>query len=372
MNTVPELLAATDRCVKCALCLPHCPTYQLYTNENESPRGRIALAEGLLRGQLPMDPAVQQHLDHCVMCQQCETVCPSQVEYGTIMQGVRERWPTKSHWSHPLLRRPRVMQTLTRIAQSIPSWHRWPLGIRLAQALGNQPKLPAPGIYPSLRDKTRGRVGLFLGCATQAMQASALNATQRLLQTLGYTVVIPPKQGCCGALAMHQGNSVAQRKTQLAQFAEVDTIISTASGCVAGSPFELVEIMTFLAQDPETAKVPWQPWSAPVAVHIPCTLRNELSAKQPLVNLLQHIPGLDMQLLKSSCCGASGDHMLRHPAQAGALRQPLLAQIHGMQVKSVLTSNIGCALHLAEGLKKTKSPLSVWHPVELMAQCLPA
>ncbi len=374
MNTTSELLTAADRCVKCALCLPHCPTYQLHANENESPRGRIALAEGLLSGQLPMDAAVQRHLDHCVMCQRCETVCPSQVEYGRIMQGVREHWPTKRHWSHSLLLRPKFMRALVRIAQSLPHWQSWPLGIRLAQALGTQTKVPAPGIYLPLRGKSRGRVGLLLGCATQALQASALDAALRLLQTLGYTVVIPSQQGCCGALATHQGDSATATQGTIlhqAQFADVDTIVSIASGCVAGSPLALVDILAFVAQDPEVATLPWRAWSAPVAVQLPCTVQNALVAGQQLIRLLQQIPDLDMQLLEGGCCGAAGDHLLRHRAQACALRQPLLDQIQAGQVQYLLSSNIGCALHLAEGLNQIKQPIQVWHPVELLVHCLP-
>ena len=375
MNTVSELLAATDRCVKCALCLPHCPTYQLHANENESPRGRIALAEGLLSGQLPIDSAVQHHLDRCVMCQRCESVCPTQVPYSRLMNGVRHYWPAKCHWTQKLLLRPYLLRYSVYLAQRFPRWQRWPLSLRLAQALGPQTTLPKAGVYPPIGRASRGWVGLLLGCATLAMQASALQAALTLLQFVGYSVVIPNDQGCCGALAKHQGDStsVAQLTAlNRSAFADVDTLLCVASGCSAGSSLELVDILTFLAEDEVFMALPWLAWSAaPVTVHLPCTLRNALAADAQVLHILRKVPGLKLSLLEGGCCGAAGNHLLHQRAQAVALRKPLLAQQQASEATLLLTTNVGCALHLAEGLHQLKQSVTVWHPVELLVRCLP-
>jgi glycolate oxidase iron-sulfur subunit len=208
------------------------------------------------------------------------------------------------------------------------------------------------------------------------MQANALHASLLLLRSLGYTVVIPSGQHCCGALATHQGNRALAAdlttKNQALFTDQVDTILSIASGCTAGSPLNLVDILTFLAEDSVCRALPWRVWSdTSVSLHLPCTLRNVLAADTKVIRLLQRIPGLEWNHLEGSCCGAAGDHLLRQRTQAVALRKPLLAQLQESQADCVLTTNIGCALHLAEGMQQLKQPIQVWHPVELLVRCLP-
>ena len=374
MDSVTDLLAAADRCVKCALCLPHCPTYQLHADENASPRGRIALMEAVLREQLPLDATVQQHLDGCVMCQRCATVCPSQVPYKRLLDGVRHRWPTRQHWSRWLIQKPKWLRRLVNIAQQLPRWPNLPTPIRLAQALGTSTQPPQPGVYAPIEQQSRGRIGLHLGCVTQATQAPALHAARYVLQRLGYTVVIPPQQVCCGALAAHQG-ATEQATTLATQHAalfadQTDRVVSIASGCVAGSHADLQEITSFLAQDPHISTLPWRPLPYSIALHQPCTLCNGLHADQTVLALLRQIPKLRIDLLPHSCCGAGGDHLIRQRAQAEALRQPFLTQLQTSTVRYLLTTNTGCALHLAEGMRHHGLPQPVLHPVELLAQNL--
>ncbi len=364
-----ELLAATDQCVKCALCLPHCPTYQYHVDENESPRGRIALAEALLQGQITINPNIQRHLDHCLTCGRCETVCPSRVPYTRLLHGIRQRWPVRVHWAAALLRRPAWLARAAQIARRLPTWRRWPLPIRLAQALGQQASVPASGTYPPTDARQTRRLGLLLGCATHAFQGNALWASIRLLNALGYTLVIPPQQSCCGALAAHQGarqQADASEQQNREAFADTEAIISIASGCVAGSALPLTDIVPFLAQH-QTAlsQLNWRPLPYTVVLHRPCTLR----AGQAATDLLASIPELRVHTLTDGCCGAAGDHLIRQRRQAAALREPLLAQIPDTATHLV-TTNVGCALHLAEGLRQQRRPIHVRHPVELVAESL--
>ncbi len=369
-DTTAGLLAAADQCVKCALCLPHCPTYQHYSDENESPRGRIALAEALLQGQIAMDERIRQHLDHCLTCQRCETACPSRVPYTRLLRGIRQRWPARAHWARTLLQRPAWLTRATMLAHRLPSWQHWPLPIRLARALGPQKPLPACGTYPPADATQTRRLGLLLGCATRATQANALRASIRLLNALGYTLIIPPHQSCCGALAAHQGAQqqadacVQHNRTAFADSGA--TIISIASGCAAGSPLALMDIVVFLAQHQAALRqLPWRPLDYRVVLHQPCTSR----ACQAVPELLAHIRGLQVQSLTDGCCGAAGDHLIRQRHQAVALRQPVLAQIPDMATHLV-TTNVGCALHLAEGLQQSGRAICVRHPVELLAESL--
>lgn len=367
-DTTADLLAATDQCVKCALCLPHCPTYQHYRDENESPRGRIALAEALLQGQIAMDGRIQQHLDHCLTCRRCETACPSRVPYTRLLRGVRQRWPVRAHWARVLLQQPAWLARAALLARRLPAWRHWPLPIRLARALGPQPAPPACGTYPAADATPSRRLGLLLGCATRATQANALRASIRLLNALGYTLVIPPHQGCCGALAAHQGAQlqadacVQQNQTAFAD--SVETIISIASGCTGGDPLALMDIVVFLAQHHTALRqLSWRPLHYRVVLHQPCTSQ----AGPAVTDLLAHIPGLQVQPLAGGCCGAAGDHLLRQRRQAVALRQPVLAQIPA-GATHLVTTNVGCALHLAEGQRG--HAIRVAHPVELLAESL--
>lgn len=371
-DTTADLLAATDQCVKCALCLPHCPTYQHHSDENESPRGRIALAEALLQGQITMDGRIRRHLDHCLACQRCETACPSRVPYTRLLRGIRQRWPVRAHWARALLHRPAWLARAARLARRLPDWHHWPLPIRLAQSLGPQSPLPICGTYPPA-DTTHSRcLGLLLGCATRAVQANALWASIRLLNALGYTLVIPPRQGCCGALASHQGaqsqTDACVQQNRMAFSDSVHTIISIASGCVAGSAQELTDVMTFLAQhQADLREFTWRPLDYRVMLHQPCTSR----AGQVVTDLLALIPELQVQMLTDGCCGAAGDHLLRQRRQAVALRQPVLAQIPAT-VTHLVTTNVGCALHLAQGLRQQRRQVLIRHPVELLAHSIDA
>ncbi|MEL6710602.1 MAG: heterodisulfide reductase-related iron-sulfur binding cluster [Pseudomonadota bacterium] len=412
-QTTATLLAAADQCVKCALCLPHCPTYQHHADENESPRGRIALAEALLKEQITINASVRRHLDSCLTCGRCETVCPSRVPYTRLLHGIRQRWPSRIHWARALLHHPAWLTRVAAMARRLPDWRHWPLPIRLARALGLQsplppigtypcvrahdvcpdlqpplpassphlcvrahgvrpsPQLPLPdsGTYPPTATTSPRRLGLLLGCATRAVQANALWTSIRLLNALGYTLEIPPQQGCCGALAVHQGaqqqadTSEQQNRTA---FAGTEAIISIASGCVAGSPLALTDIVTFLAQHQAALhQLNWRPLPYSVVLHQPCTSR----AGRAVADLLACIPQMQVQTLADGCCGAAGDHLIRQRGQAIALRQPMLDRVPDTATHLV-TTNVGCALHLAEGLQQQGQTINVRHPAELLAESL--
>ncbi|RMG36454.1 MAG: 4Fe-4S dicluster domain-containing protein, partial [Gammaproteobacteria bacterium] len=209
--SLENALAEADRCVKCGLCLPHCPTYRLYADESESPRGRIALAEALLRGQLEPDAALQGHLDRCLLCRACEVHCPSGVRYAAILDSARAQLQENAPGVAVTAPDSPLMTAAARLARTL----RLPgLRGRLARALPIEDQAPAPGTYPPA-DAPRGRIGLLIGCVTRTQQPGALQAAIRLLNALGYEVVIPDAQECCGALAAHQGDlATAQRQIE--------------------------------------------------------------------------------------------------------------------------------------------------------------
>ncbi len=406
-----DLLGHTDRCVKCGLCLPHCPTYGKTQNEGESPRGRIALIEGLANGRLALTPHLEAHLDSCLTCRACENVCPSEVQYGTIIDAgralVAAQRPPSAH--EKLLNRVVTRPSLLRLGARLLHFYQRS-GLRsLARGSGMLkltgmsrfdallPPVPAVRIlqeyYPALGADKRGDVALFTGCVASLMDTQTLNAAIRLLTACGYGVHVPRTQGCCGALHMHSGapqqaHALAMQNLDAFNGLKIDAIISTASGCGAplaeyhkmddedgelkGFSKKVRDISEFLASIPWPENVTFAPLEQRVAVHESCSLRHVLHQHAHPYTLLRKIPGIDVVGLpgNAQCCGAAGTYMITQPAMADALRQDKLAALQNSAAQLLVTSNIGCALHIAAGLREDGQEIAVIHPVTLLARQL--
>ncbi|OLD42018.1 MAG: hypothetical protein AUI83_19935, partial [Armatimonadetes bacterium 13_1_40CM_3_65_7] len=275
---IPEL----DQCVHCGLCLNHCPTYRVTHLEPESPRGRIHLVRAVAEGRIePLDPVrgtpnerFADHIYLCLMCRACETACPSGVQYGRIAEAAREvLGPPGS----PLFRR------LARLAftQVFPSPRRlrWIFSaLRLYQRSGLQwvirrvlprrlremdallPAVPsrffAPGadVMPAIGTR-RARVALLSGCVMSTLFGDVNDATIRVLRRNGCEVLVPRGQGCCGALNVHNGETVAARRMARRNVdvfldAGVDAVIVNAAGCGAA----MKEYGHLLRDDPDYAE----------------------------------------------------------------------------------------------------------------------
>jgi len=409
-----RILGDADLCVKCGLCLPHCPTYLKVGDEGESPRGRIALAQGVATGQLPVSPGVRAHLASCLACRACESVCPSRVPYGRLIDAARaelsERRPPGAtaralRWvaaegvvGHPratgvalgLLRRYQgsVLEQAVRRGRT----GRW-LGLQRA-ARYLPPVGPASewrSFYPSAGQE-RGRVALFLGCVARAFDRQTLSAAVRVLNQVGYGVHVPSGQACCGAIHLHAGAPGAAlrlARKNLDAFAAdaVEAVVTTASGCgatlaeYAALPglstsggedarrfaAKVVDISRFLARQPAPEL---RPLRARGAVHDPCSLRNVMAQREGPYALLAMIPGLEVVELpgNAGCCGAAGTHMLTHPKLADRLAQDKRDALAGTGADILMTSNLGCALHLSASLREAASRVEVLHPVTLLAR----
>lgn len=403
-----RLLEEADRCVKCGLCLPVCPTYRLAALEAESPRGRVALIQGLLQGNLAGGPSLERHLDSCLGCRACEAACPSGVRYGTLIDGARAH-----------LRRPRSPGR--RILLALASRPRWfggatalarRLGLhRLAGRVPGPPGRwlgfvpPAPGPAPRSLAATptgaeRGRVGLFLGCVAREADAEVHRAASRVLGALGYRVICPDGQGCCGAMHRHAG--LPDRAAQLAAANRrafggqgLATILVSATGCGAvlrelaggpqgGAPVDgtggqgvrpadappaYADLLAFLARADWSGLEP-RPTAVRVAVHLPCSARDAGLSLRDVLGLLARIPGLEAAPLDPAlgCCGAAGTYLLHHPATADRLREGLLDAVAASGADILVTANTGCAMHLRAGLAARGLPIRVAHPVELLAE----
>lgn len=390
-----------DQCVKCGMCLPICPTYQISKNENESPRGRIALMQGIVHGDLSLTPKVKNHLDHCVSCLSCEKICPSTVQYETLIDGIREYTTTKQQSNSAaklisflitpviqnslfsLLRFYQLsgMQTLMRKSGLLKL-----IGIHAQEQL--LPKLSQrlnlKTHYPT-KLEALGTVALFTGCMGNLFEQKAILASIQVLNTLGYNVDIP-EQVCCGALHQHSGfpdkaEMLAEKNRQsLLPNKNYATIIFTASGCGAQlksvlkqSSLPVSSVMQFIQQHAKNYPLKFEAIEhTNVAVHQPCSLKNVLGEDAAVIQILNAIPGLTVTELQAQCCGAAGKNMLTQTHLANQIRQPLLEQISKASPDVIVSSNIGCALHLMAGLKidSSEKEIPLHHPIELLAKSL--
>lgn len=398
-------LADADKCVKCALCLPHCPTYKATKDEGESPRGRIALMQGMATGALKITPRLEAHLDHCLACRACEAVCPAEVPYGKLIDAARRELCEQGHTEPVKARlfaffmrsRPRVrlMQALLRMAEKTGlsgiMLRSGPASLRrLVRML---PTVPPPRRWEANyapRKSSGIKVQLFLGCVADVTQPQVTASAIAVLNAIGIEVQVPPDQSCCGALDQHAGRpeqAKALARANLTAFTGDAPILGSASGCTAsleeydqmlgpeGAAFALraQDIASFLARQPILAQVEFKPWNALALVQAPCTQRNVLKSEKAGFELLKFIPGLKAKVIPANlgCCGAAGSYMLTQAEQADAFADAFAAYVQEQKAEVLFTSNVGCALHLRAALARRGYRIPVLHPVEVLAQQLP-
>ncbi len=397
-----NLLADADLCVKCGLCLPHCPTYNKTQNENESPRGRIALIQAWAGKHLETSKKLVEHIDNCLLCRSCERVCPAVVPYGRLINDFREqiKGERDTTLSVSLLKRVSHNKTAGRLAQSGLKFYqttalqktarflRLPELLRLDKIDRLLPdyhdSTPLAPHYPATAE-ARGNVGLFIGCMGSLLDHETVNAAIKVLTAAGFNVSIPEQQTCCGALDLHDGDNETSGQlaaTNCGAFADknLDAIVTIASGC--GSQMQeyqqaefagkVVDISQFLIKSGCDLSEQLQPLAASVCLHTPCSLKNVMREEQGAVKLLQQIPELKMTPLPASiqCCGSAGSYMLDHPQMAQALLSDLLGVALKDQPEYLVSSNIGCALHISAGLRERGIALEVLHPITLIARQL--
>ena len=206
--SIPNLIQEAERCVACGLCLPHCPTYKKTGSEADSPRGRIQLMRAVGQDILPNNERFKAHMDLCLSCRSCESACPNNVAYGSLIDSARALFvPKKSRLAAlalPFIRSRKLMNGAVRLLRLTQQLGLYKLGAGIAAAK-LLPKLKKPvnwqTTYPSLAANKQGEVSLFLGCASQALDSDTLQASIHVLNALGFDVQVPPQQTCCGSLA---------------------------------------------------------------------------------------------------------------------------------------------------------------------------
>jgi glycolate oxidase iron-sulfur subunit len=371
----------TKTCVHCGFCLPTCPTYLLWSEEMDSPRGRIQLMEKTAQGTLRLVPTVVEHFDRCLGCMACVSSCPSGVRYDRLIEETR-------HVVEQTHRRPpaeRLQRRLLFATLPYPGRLRWAL--RLAR-LGRV--LPAPGwarpmleLAPRWRSDERpakrtdaglapprGRVGLLTGCVQSVVFGDVNGATARVLAAAGYEVVAP-RQGCCGALAAHAGGAeesarFTERLTR--SFQGIDTVVVNASGCgshLKDRGLPALDVTEALADADFPAL---HPLELTVAYQDSCHLRHAQRLPAAWAGLLARIPGLRVvqPAEQDICCGSAGIYNVTQPDAARELGDRKAGHVLATQPDVYASANPGCLVQVSQALGRAGRPLPALHPVELL------
>lgn len=386
-NRIAEL---ADQCVQCGLCLPVCPTYALDRNEAESPRGRIALASALACGLADPAAGLREHLDHCLGCLNCEKVCPANVQYGELLIETRALLgpaPQRPRLLLGLVKRPALLRAARRFGRwfALPRWknglaQRLPAHSPWRAALLNLPtKAPAAPVRANGKGDDQPRLALFPGCVASVDDAEAQQAAVTLLQAAGFHVCVLPAF-CCGAMDLHGGatdaaDQAARRVREAWMASGAIELLSVTPGCLgtlrrALPGVNVLDPVELLATHADSLR--FRPLAQRVALHLPCTQINVARTDTALLQLLRRVPGLEVLPLPRPpyCCGAAGSHLLEFPARAAQLRDATLRQATMLEPQRLLSSNIGCRLHLAAGIDQQDLSWSSQHPLTLLAQQL--
>ncbi|MFN3234687.1 MAG: (Fe-S)-binding protein [Gammaproteobacteria bacterium] len=389
-NLEKAISQEASKCVKCGMCLPVCPTFHITDLENESPRGRISLMQGLTSHNLKTTSELTGYLDHCVQCLACEKVCPAQVNYSTLIRNTRELLTDQKA---PLIHA--VPKWLLWLVKHSRFW--WPihfltwvgktLGFTYLLRFKTTALLPRNMCFPKTlksyypaKTKSHGEVMLFTGCINSLLTRQIVFDAIKVLTTLGYGIHLPAPNVCCGALHTLSGNysesSKLTTQTQNALSQKSLPIVSLTTGCQAhleheGFKPKIFDINTFLKQALEKHPASLKPFSKKVVIHPPCTHRNSLKCEDDVVSLLNNIPKIKLSAPKRiHCCGAAGDYVLKFPNNAKQLGTELAQTLLKTHPDFIASSNIGCELQLQKHIKALGKNTKVLHPVSIVAKTL--
>jgi glycolate oxidase iron-sulfur subunit len=415
-HKAPEMALIED-CVHCGFCLPACPTYVLWGEEMDSPRGRIYMMKKSAQGEAPLDQRFGLHMDNCLGCMACMTACPSGVQYNKLIEDTRAqvernvpRSTTDSLFrkilfaTFPYVRRLRLLalpmllyqrsglQKLLRASGLLRL-----LPKRLLQMESLLPRVPV-GFMQSLPAKVspasapRRRAGMLSGCVQQVFFQHVNQATARVLAAEGCEVVIPKAQECCGALMLHSGldeqaAALARRMIAIFEKAKVDTIVINAACCgstmkeyghlLRDDPAWAARAAEFSAKCKDISEILCElPARSPrhalpmrVAYHDACHLRHAQAIHAEPRRLLATIPGLEVAEIEESslCCGSAGVYNLLHPEPANQLGDRKVENLLATKAEAVISANPGCLLQLMSGLRRRGlNAMPTYHMVELL------
>ncbi|MGA3251515.1 MAG: glycolate oxidase subunit GlcF [Paraburkholderia sp.] len=390
-----EADAILRNCVHCGFCTATCPTYQLLGDELDGPRGRIYLIKQMVEGA-EVTRSTQTHLDRCLTCRNCETTCPSGVQYGRLVEIGRKITEEK-------VTRPFGQRLMRRVLASfVPNSALFTPAMRLGQHVRAflpkklRDKVPArqrPLEWPATKHERK--MLMLAGCVQPSMMPNVNIATARVLNALGVETIVASEAGCCGAIRLHLGyNDEALDDIRVNidawwPYVEqgVEAIVMNASGCGA----TVKEYAHLLRNDPVYAEkaqrivgltrdiseilpefeealvaVTRRRAVHTVAFHPPCTLQHGQQLRGQVEHVLAAL-GIEVRLPADShlCCGSAGTYSLTQPTLSYALRDQKLEKLLAQEPQVIVSANVGCISHLQSG---TSTPVAHW--IELVEHML--
>jgi glycolate dehydrogenase iron-sulfur subunit len=410
----PPATEIIDKCVHCGFCLPVCPTYVLWGQEMDSPRGRIYLMKLAAEGAAQINTKWVSHFDSCLGCMACMTACPSGVDYSKLIEAARAqiernfaRSSSEKRHRHFLFDTFTQPERLRRLRAPLVAYQKSGLqalvrGLRLVKLLPKRlqtmeallprlaPQEAVPEVTPAVGAKRR-RVGLLLGCVQREFFSQVNAATARVLAAEGCEVVAPQSQTCCGALLVHAGEEaaatdLAKKTIDTFEQANVEMIVTNAAGCgsnvkeyghllrgdpgyaerarkVAAKCKDISEVLTEL--EPRS---PRHPLKLRVAFHDSCHLQHAQGIRSQPRALLASIPDLELAEIPESaiCCGSAGIYNLVQPDAATALGDRKAELVSQLGADIVATGNPGCILQLQSALARQHQRAPVVHTIQIL------
>ena len=410
----PNRESQLSACVHCGFCLPTCPTYVLWDEEMDSPRGRLHLMKAEAEGRVPVADSFVKRMDACLGCLACVTACPSGVQYGPLIEGTRAvvetsfRRPFRDRLFRSIIfavlpypQRLRLLTVplmgLTRFRNRLES-RSW-LNYLPARARALLRLLPDNTECSDLQPERtpaegscRSTVGLLTGCVQRVFFGEVNRATVRVLSAEGCEVIAPAGQGCCGALSLHAGREseakvFARRMIDSFERTGVDRIAVNAGGC--GSAMK--EYGRLLADEPEwanraesfsasvrdvsevlteigPARAPRHRLEARVAYHDACHLVHGQGVHVQPRSLIEAIPGVTLKESREGelCCGSAGIYNLVEPEAGEVLGARKVAALSALDVDFVATGNAGCLLQLVAAARGAGWDMRFVHPIQLI------
>jgi glycolate oxidase iron-sulfur subunit len=383
--------AELSACVECGLCLPHCPTFRLTGDEVASPRGRLNAMSAVASGAMSLDDAFTDVMSFCLQCRACEAACPSLVPFGRAMEGARaevaaaglgsgfRRRIVGSWIDSP--RRVAVASFGAALAQRIGAWvapRRLRSGLRGMRRIGFRRRT----IRGHESDGGGETVGLLAGCVMDRWFPDVNEATVAVLEAAGYRVVVPDDQGCCGALAAHDG-AAAEAGHMTARnavaFGECDVVVANAAGCSAhlvggdhwGAPGlagKSTDVLRLVAAAIADGRLPsLTATGTRIGVQDPCHHRHAQRMTEEPRTILRAAGYEPVDVDPAGmCCGAAGVWSVSHPDESARLGANKAEEITRLGVVLVASANPGCEMQL----RSHTNGVRIAHPIELYAEAL--
>jgi len=399
-------------CMRCGMCLPACPTYKETFLETASPRGRVALIRKLQEGSLDQSERLLEFLSLCLDCQACASACPCGVNAGELVAeftcerkteaglGFMEDLILRKLVPHPdrlenSMVPMRIYQRagLQKLVRKLGVLKMFPRSLERMEGL--LPDLPAKPLRQEINEITpaigpeRGTVGFFLGCVMSLIFSDASRATIKLLSSLGYKVITPKNQVCCGAPNMLGGDLAGLEeaaRTNLDIFGgfDFDFIVTDCGGCgaelkkyghhvagVAAAAFssQVRDISEVLALHADELQLLLKPLPLRVTYHDPCHIAHCQGIRKQPRDLLKLIPGLQYKELDAAdaCCGSAGTYNITKPEMSDRILQRKLETVAASGAEILVTSNPGCLLQLKKGLAEQLPGVRLMHLTQLLA-----